>query len=145
MIKAIVDEFMRKTTIPETENRTVRHIMEFLCEEENINRMIAATEMGLPALAGVVDELERRFADSDFPIKTIEKDDKEKKEKHNNATNRRNIGWMIKFIMEKFGYTPCENGQARIGSFSKYFSSAARYEKTGPGEYKMVPSVVKIG
>ena len=120
----IVREFMTTSRIPETPNHAVEAIMDFLTEPAQINKMIVCTNLGLPALTGVVKELEEKFADSDFPLNHDGP--------HSNSANRRNIGWMIKYIMREYGYLPLQqDASARIGSFSgsKYFTTAARYEK----------------
>ena len=63
-----------------------------------------------------------------------------------NAPNRRNIGWMVRFVMKAYGYTPISKGfpdsndsieRTRIGKFSgsKYFGTAAVYAKTIPNPY----------
>jgi len=136
MKNLIVKEFLNSTKIPETPNGTLTKIMEFLTEPESVNKMIVMTEMGFPALTGVVKELEDRFADSDFPLNL--------NGPHANSVNRRNIGWMVKYIMREYGYTPkAENStvRTRIGNFTgaKYFKTAARYERlNGIAPYEIV-------
>ena len=136
-METIVEKFMESTKIPETENHTVEKIMEYLSSADSVNKMIVATEMGLPALAGVLKGLEEKFADSDFPLAH---------EKHQtNATNRRNIGWMIKYIMREYGCKQIANSQTRIGMFakSKCFTTASRYKKsdTSPRYKVLVQSI----
>lgn len=138
---AIVDDFMKRTKMVETPNGTLRQEMSFLCTPKSINRMITMSEMGRPALLGVVKELEEKFADSDLPLNFNAPD--------NNAPNRRNIGWMVKFIMGKFGYEPIERTadndtvtrSAIPNTVSTYFSSAAIYKKTGKGTYTLRPTL----
>lgn len=130
--------FLQATNIPETPNRTVEKIMDYLCEPESVNAMILMTELGQPALSGVVKKLEEQFGNSDFPL--------HHEGPHANSANRRDIGWMVRFVMREFGYTPCKDRQLRIGSFSKakYFGSAAVYEKTITNpNYKVEMSVVE--
>ena len=122
----IVKSFLETTEIQETPNGTVKKIMEFLTMPESVNAMILMTELGQPALSGVVKKLEERFANSDFPL--------HRNAPNKNAPNRRNIGWMVRFVMREFGYTPLREDtlQARIGKFSgsEHFTTAAVYHKT---------------
>lgn len=122
MINFIVRDFMSTTRIVETPDKTVEKIMDFLSKAESVNKMIAASEMGFPALTGVVRELEEQFANSDFPL--------HHEGKNANSTNRRNIGWMIKYILREYGYTPCGSGRVCIEAGSKYFTTASKYKKT---------------
>lgn len=140
MSENIVNSFMDTTTIPETANKTVRKIMELLTSPESVEAMILMTNLEQPALSGVVKILEDNFAYSDFPLH------------HNgpgaNATNRRNIGWMIKYIMREFGYTPKKEEplKMRVGKFSgsQYFQTSAVYEKTIDNpKYSVVTQVVR--
>lgn len=124
----IMRSFLATTEIQETPNGTLGKIMEFLTMPESVNAMILMTELGQPALAGVVKKLEEQFAYSDFPL--------HRNAPNKNAPNRRNIGWMVRFVMREFGYTPVREDtmQSRIGKFSgsKYFTTAAVYQKTNP-------------
>ncbi len=101
-------------------------VMDFLASPQSVNKMIIATEKRSPALAGVVEELENRFADCEkFPL-NHEGEGK-------NAKNRRNVGWMVRYIMREYGYTPlADSERTRIGSNSgsRFFGNAAVYEKT---------------
>ena len=136
----IVNSFMSTTTIHETANGTVRKIMELLTSPESVEAMILMTDLEQPALSGVVKVLEDNFAYSDFPLH------------HNgpgaNAPNRRNIGWMIKYVMREFGYTPKKEEplKMRVGKFSgsQYFQTSAVYEKTkDTPNYSIVTRVVR--
>ena len=122
----ITKDFLKKTNIPETPNHTVEQIMDFLLEPESVQAMILMCELNQPALSGVVKKLEDKFAYSDFPLHRNARD--------KNAPNRRNIGWMVKYIMREFGYSPAKELplQTRIGRFSgsKHFSTATVYKKT---------------
>lgn len=125
-MKDIVKNFLNSSKIPETSNHTVEKIMNYLTEPESIQAMILMSELEQPALSGVVKKLEEKFAYSDFPLHRNAPD--------KNAPNRRNVGWMVKYVMREFGYTPVreDSVQTRIGKFSKakHFSTAAVYEKT---------------
>lgn len=139
-MRAIVDEFMKTTKIPETPNGTVRAIMEFITEPESIEAMILMSEMGQPALSGIVKKLEEQFAFSDFPLHRDARD--------KNAPNRRNIGWMVKYVMREFGYTPTgeEPLQSRIGRYSgsKYFGYSAIYHKTIDSPKYRVSVIIEV-
>lgn len=137
----ITEEFFASSSIPQNQD-TIR-IMDFLSHPESVNQMIAMSKVGLPALTGVVKELETSFGNCEFfPLNHDAKD--------SNAPNRRNIGWMVRFIMRSYGYTPIIKGfentndsmeRTRIGKFSgsKYFGTAAVYAKTIPNpQYTIV-------
>ena len=129
----ITQKFIKSTKMPIS--GTVIDIMEFLTEPENVARMILMTEYGLPALAGVVVPLEEMFAYStDFPFY------RDRERGDSNAPNRRNIGWMVRFVMKEFGYEPESENQISIGKFSrsKHFVSAAVYKKSDkPANYAL--------
>ena len=139
-MKDFTRKFMASSKIVETPQHTVEKIIDFLTEPEQVNKMIIMSEMGFPALSGVVKDREERFAYSDFPLH------------HDgpgaNAQNRRNIGWMIKAIMAEYGYQPKDSAgvQARIGNFSgaKYFTTSARYVKTGEACKRIRCSIEEI-
>ena len=141
MKNEIVRTFMATTKIAETKNKTVEKIMDFLTAPDSVKRMIDATEMGLPAVTGVVKQLEKKFANSDFPL--------HKNGEHANSANRRNIGWMIKYIMKEYGYVPASTGdvQSRIGTFagSEYFTTGAKYKKSGKANYTIEVTSVSAG
>lgn len=126
--------FFANSSIPQNQD-TVR-VMDFLSRPESVNKMIVMSEVGLPALTGIVKELEDLFGNCKlFPLNHDAEDA--------NAPNRRNIGWMVRFVMKAYGYTPIAKGfsdtndgleRTRIGKFSgsKYFGTAAVYAKTIP-------------
>lgn len=124
---SILTEFFNSSSIPR--NADTEAIMDFLSSPESVNKMLVLAGLGLPSLSAVVQELENKFGGCPlFPLN------------HNapnyNAPNRRNIGWMVKFILREYGYTPKASGSdvMRIGAFSgaKFFGSAAVYEKSNP-------------
>lgn len=116
-MRKIAKQILDKTTIGK--NRDIQAVVEFLCEPDSVDRMITATKAGKPALAGIAKELEQRYGDcKGMPL--------------NNVANRRNIGWIVKYVMAEYGYEPLPNSErTRIGvdSGSKYFTSAAIYKK----------------
>lgn len=122
-MRKIAREIWEKTTI--VKNKDTKAIISFISSRASAKKMIAASEEKKPALAGIVRELEERFADCEgFPLNHDAKD--------KNAPNRRNIGWIVRYVMASYGYVPISNSdRTRIGvdSGSKYFSSAAVYVK----------------
>ncbi len=122
---SMTTDFLRASKIQDTSDHTVAQIMDFLSSPESIDAMLVMTKLGQPALAGVVHELEEKFAYSDFPLHHDAPDQ--------NAPNRRNVGWMVKFIMGRMGYKPKKDIDASdtyLKKFakSKYFSTSAVYE-----------------
>ena len=111
-------------------NDDVIKVFEFIASPDSVYQMIKSTEIGDPALTGIVHELEARFADCEgFPL--------------NHELNRRNVGWMIKFVMREYGYTTIKNSErTRIPkkTGSVYFKNAAVYHLTNSNsDYKMIP------
>lgn len=134
---SISDEYFVGSSI---DNVDTRAIMDFLSLPESVNKMIIASEMGLPAITPIVKELEDRFENSGLsPL--------HHQGKNQNAVHRQNVGRMIKFVMTQFGYVPVDGGlseRARIPKFaqSKHFSTAAIYEKKEDSRYKIEVKIV---
>lgn len=134
---SITDEYFVRSSI---DNVDTRAIMDFLSTPESVNKMIIASEMGLPAITPVVKELEKRFGNAGLsPL--------HHQGKNQNAVHRQNVGRMIKFVMAQFGYIPVDGGsseRARIPKFaqSKHFSTAAVYGKKEAGRYKIDVKIV---
>ena len=110
----ITTDFFNSSTILPNED-TVR-VMNFLSQPESVNRMIVMSKVGLPSLTGVVKELENLFGDCElFPLNH--------NAENSNAPNRRNIGWMVRFVMKAYGYVPSATNDSfertRIGKFSE--------------------------
>lgn len=63
MKEKLIDDFMAKTTMTDVkgEPRGVRKMFEFLLDEKTVDKMIIASDMGLPVLTFVVTELEEKF------------------------------------------------------------------------------------
>lgn len=119
------NEFFFETSVIE-KNKDSIEIMDFLASPDCVSKMMSSIDSRNPALAGVVEELENRFADCEGFSLNHNSPDK-------SAKNRRNIGWMVKYILREFGYTPTEySDRTRIGknSGSKYFGNASLYEQT---------------
>ena len=134
---SISDEYFVRSII---DNVDTRAIMDFLSLPESVNKMIIASEMGLPAITPIVKELEDRFENSGLsPL--------HHQGKNQNAVHRQNVGRMIKFVMAQFGYVPVDGGlseRARIPKFaqSKHFSTAAIYAKNEDARYKIEVKIV---
>lgn len=131
-----------ETTSLDITNSDIVAIVDFLSSADSVNKMIVVSDLGLPALTGVVKELEERFANcKGFPLNHDAPD--------HNAPNRRSIGWMIKFIMKQVGYSPVDGGlseRARLRDFagSKYFSTSAIYRKDRIPNLKINVELVKV-
>ena len=134
---SISDEYFVGSSI---DNVDTRAIMDFLSLPESVNKMIIASEMGLPAITPIVKELEDRFENSGLsPLNH--------KGENQNAVHRQNVGRMIKFVMSQFGYVPVDGGlseRARIPKFaqSKHFSTSAIYAKKKDSRYKIEVKIV---
>jgi len=123
-MRKITAKFVKSTSIEL--NKDVIAAFEFISSPDSVIKMINATNNDKPALAGIVRELEERFGDCEgFPLNH--------KGPGKNAKNRRNIGWIVRFIMREYGFIPvADSERTRIGadSKSKYFGNAAVYTKT---------------
>ena len=123
-MQKITQKFMENTSIDINED--VIKVFEFIASPDSVQKMMTSTDNGKPALAGIVHELEERFADCEgFPLNH--------EGPGKNAKNRRNVGWMIRFVMREYGYAPIDNSErTRIGADagSEYFGNAAVYHFT---------------
>ena len=130
VIMGFREDFLEKTKMLNAYGAKigVDEVMDFLVKPESVNKMIIASEMGLPVLTLIGKELEIMFDEhSNFPVVYLG-DDK-------NPTARQNVGRMVKVVMAQYGYTPVDGGlseQARIPAVSgtDYFSTSAIYKKT---------------
>lgn len=126
--------FLSKTKL-DVNNSDIVAIVDFLSSADSINKMIVVSDLGLPALTGVVKDLEEKICKLQrFSLNHDAPD--------HNAPNRRSIGWMIKFIMKQVGYSPVDGGlseRARLRDFagSKYFSTSAIYQKNCTPKFKI--------
>lgn len=110
-------------------------VFNFLAQDSSVNAMIVFSELNMPALSGVVKELEERFeGNTDFRI--------------DNPRNRRFIGRIVNEILKDFGYTPIK-GRKRIRKFagSKYFTTANVYamDKNVQPKYKIEITEIRHG
>ena len=125
----ITNDFFARSKI--NPNQDAKDIMNFLSSSENVNKMIVASDMGIPAITPIVEDLEKKFEDCKlFPLNH--------EGKNQNAANRQNIGR----IMSYYGYIPITGGlneRARIPKFanSKHFSTAAVYRKLQVAQYNI--------
>jgi hypothetical protein len=115
-----------------TSNLAESKISEFLWKPENVNRMIVMSERKLPALTGIVEELESHFKnDPDFPLE--------------NPHYRRGVGRIIRQILVNFGYDVAETGvYLRDFARSEFFSTSAVYEKKGTVTKKIVTTIEDV-
>lgn len=139
-MRLITKKFFESSLIEKNEDTIA--VMDFLSNPVNVQKMINASEAHYPALSAVVAELEEKFAYSEgFPLHHDAPD--------KNAKNRRNVGWMVRFVMREFGYTPIEKSdRTRIGSNSgsKYFGNASLYKKENVNaNYVIVNSAYVVG
>lgn len=115
-------------------NADAKAVFDFLCEPENIYNMIVMSERGLPAISGIVKELEEKFANApQFPLKE--------------GVNRQNVGKMVKCVLLQFGYEVLANGfddRAQLRNFTgaKHFKTAAVYAKTAKAEHSLSIQIV---
>lgn len=109
-------------------NMDERKVFEFLCIPENIYSMVMMSELGLPALSGVVKEIEDKFSDlPDFPL---------------SEENRKIVGKMAKFILAQFGYAPVtgssdEEMRLRCFTGAHIFKFAHIYKKDGAADHSL--------
>lgn len=98
-----------------------KEILIFLLAYKTIVRMISYTINGLPALTGIVRELERDYGGlPDFDL--------------TNRRNRQTVGRMIKWVMEKYGYSVVKGqytARNRLRDFAgaRLFTVSAIYEQ----------------
>ena len=77
-------EFVKSHSTLEN-NTGAQDVFDFLNEPANIHNMIIFSNLGLPALSGLVSDLEKKFAnDPDFPLSDFR--------------HRQVVGKMIKYI-----------------------------------------------
>lgn len=124
------EDFLNKTKMVDAHNKKdgVIEVVDFLLNPEVIYKMIVASELELPVLTLIARDLEITFdSNSNFPVVVTSN--------NKNALARQNVGRIIKYIMDRYGYTPVYGGlsdRARIPAVSgaKYFSTSGVYKKT---------------
>lgn len=114
-------------------NKDAIAIFDFLNQDDNIIKMIDYCEMGKPALAACVSELEA-FVDQLSNATVLLTD----------GFTRTVIGRMIKSILDPFGYRPTVQKSFPKNCNVKYFSSASCYDLTGVATMKIEKFVTEI-
>ncbi|MCI8293423.1 MAG: hypothetical protein HFH53_07815 [Hespellia sp.] len=102
-------------------NTDAYDVFDFLCDPGNIYNMTIFSDLALPAISGLVENLENTFKNTaSFPL--------------TDGQNRKIVGRMVKFILGHFGYTPVTTSTNRnkLRNFSNaaFFKTAAIYSKT---------------
>lgn len=115
-------------------NNDAKNVFDFLCRPENIYSMIIFTNLKLPAISGIVKDLENIFANAPLFSLTDHK-------------NRQIVGRMAKFILSHFGYAPIVGGldeRAKLRNFSeaKLFKTASVYELKNTPTNSIVMKIV---
>jgi len=136
------EEFMQSTRMVDADGgrRGVEEAIEYLLRPETTYKLILATELGMPVLTLVAKDLEREFdANSRFPV-VVAGDEK-------NYVFRQNIGRMVKFVMEIYGFRPAKGDMERLRipavSGSDYFTTSAVYEKAGDAQFDILITAIK--
>ena len=143
------EDFFRTSTIER--NVSSETLLEWLSAPGTVNKMLVASEMGLPAITPIIKDLEDHFDTPEFPLNT--------NGDGNNAKYRRNVGWFIRYVLSQYGMEPIESSslQSRIPAsyipgnykdengnyiYPKYFSYGAKYRPAGSGKYFLVHKVM---
>ena len=127
-------DFCKKNSAKLKNNTDAEAVFDFLCNPKNINNMIVISNLGLPAISGIVKEIENKFGNAPaFPM--------------TNFTNRQIVGRMVKYILEKFGYEPVAKGldeRAKLRDFTgaKLFKTASVYAQTKQPVYSLNIQIV---
>ena len=101
-------------------NTGAKKVYDYLSTLATIHKMMAFSDVGLPAISGIVNELENNFAHQpDFPLTDFR--------------NRQMVGRMVKYILSFMGYIPITGGldeRAALRDFTKatLFKTASVYE-----------------
>ena len=114
-------------------NKDAIAIFDFLNQDDNIIKMIDYCEMGKPALAACVSELEAFVDQISHPILLL-----------TDGFTRTVIGRMIKSILYPFGYRPTVQKSFPKTCNVKYFSSASCYSLTGSATMKVAKYITEI-
>lgn len=115
-------DFCKGSTEKWTNNTDAAAVFGFLCKPENIHNMIVMSKLGLPAISGIVKELEEGYSNlPDFLL--------------SEGSNRQIVGKMVKYILGQFGYVPVANGHDERGQLRNFtganlFKTASVYSLT---------------
>jgi|LSQX01.3.fsa_nt_gb hypothetical protein len=110
-------------------NVDAQKLFDFLATPSTIHNMMVFSQVGLPAISGIIPHLEQNFGNSPtFPLSDFR--------------NRQTTGKMVKYILGFYGYTPQAGGfdeRAKLRNFTKsqYFKTAAVYSLTDTPQYKI--------
>lgn len=124
-IDQIIKDFFSSSRIQR--NTDTEGMLKYLLQPKSVDRMMTASDFGLPVLTFVVGDLEKMFGNcANAPLNHYGQ--------YQNAVNRQNVGRMAKYIMREFGYEPIDgklSERARLPKFSgsEYFSTSAVYVK----------------
>lgn len=110
-------------------NEDASAVFNILSKDENIIAMIEMSDLGKPALAACIGEVEQYYDSRKFSTFDLKE-----------GFYKQSVGRMVKSIVAPFGYEPAT--QKRMST--KYFSSAASYRKTKPATLKIKKEIVKI-
>lgn len=95
-------------------NRTLEKIFDYLTETDQIDKMMAVTAFGRPALEGVIEDIERLFPfNEEFNLLL-------------NYNNRQLLGSVTRYIMGHYGYMPGKPKKMKKGH---YVGSAIVYRR----------------
>ena len=126
----IFQNFCKKYNNNLINNTDAQNVFSFLSEPSNIHNMICFSEVGLPAISGIVATLESNYANStNFPLTDFH--------------NKQIVGKMIKYILYFYGYTPKAKGlddRAKLRNFSNahYFITSSVYALTTTPQHKII-------
>ena len=113
------------------DNADAVKVFEFLSQDEIIIKMAEACEIGKPALAGCVIDLEKFYANLKNPAIDFEDD-----------FTRTAVGRMIRTILEPFGYRVTKKKDISRSAKCEYFKAASCYELCAPAKLKIVKHIV---
>ena len=118
-----------------SDNPEMKYIFEeILSRDENVIKMYNAVQGDKPALAAVVDEIERYYDQLKTPHITLANSER-------GILTKRAIGSMVAMIMRDLGYT--SNGQRYLPytCSRKYYVCGSVYKKTLPARLRVVVSL----
>ena len=111
-------------------NQGAQNVFDYLATPSTIYNMEVFSDVGLPAISGIVSYLEQNYSNSPtFPLSDFR--------------NRQIVGRMVKYILGFYGYTPLAGGldeRAKLRSFSRsqYFKTASVYALTDTPQRRIV-------
>lgn len=140
---SIKSDFIGKTKMIDINGNKigVEEMVDFLLRPDVIYRMVLASKLELPVLTLIAKELEEKFNQKSlFPVVITNG--------NYNATNKQNVGRIIRHIMKYYGYYPIDGGfseRTRLPAIasSKYFSTSAIYEKSHKSKYNILIGTYK--